>query len=114
MSCRPQHGACVGRQSANQQRDREPAYHFATPPCSVPDMSTKSPDPVVLSSRLRFRAAGVVVGVLATSVPVVFLPALLRQIGMEVTPAWGLGAWAGLACLVGAIPGGIFWRPITH
>ena len=58
-----------------------------------------------LSPRLALWRAGAFYGILATFALVVLAPAGLRELGIAIAKAWGLGQWAAPLCLLGGIPG---------
>lgn len=58
-----------------------------------------------LSPRLSLWRAGAFYGILAAFAIVVLAPAGLRELGIHIAKAWGLGQLAAPLCLLGGIPG---------
>lgn len=69
-----------------------------------------------LSTRLALWRAGAFFGILAAFAAVVLVPAGLREAGLHIAKAWGLGALAAPLSCLGAIPGAFVadrMRPTT-
>lgn len=58
-----------------------------------------------LPIRLALWRAGAFYGILTMVAIVVLAPAGLREMGIHVAKAWGLGQFAAPLCILGAIPG---------